>query len=281
MKIESITIPTGEDFWLVSFKNTRTGLEESFLRRKKEVSSLGDGLMLDITFEMMQNIFSSDESTTQIREASKEFEDEISQETGYIKKKEKIIELCNYFNSSSYQQSAQNFLSTKEIKEECEYYHSLYNVSTKTLLSHIFIVYTHEITYAIKVSRDTGLVSEWYSIDKSPAYNQNIYWFSLDMQTGEKIEYYQPFTDEEGKNILGERKIDYKTNEVLQTNYFYKYEELDNEKKELVKDVPYKESIFSLQEKPYGVVVEFLTSWTPWRDVYDDGKDIVEEISKL
>lgn len=282
MKIESITIPTGKEFWLITFKNTNTGLEESFLRRKKELSTLSDDLLTDITLEMMQNIFSSDEVTTQIREASKKFEDEISEETGYVKNKEKIIELCNYFNSSPYQKSAQDFLLSKQVKEKCEYHHSVYNVSTKTMLSHIFIVYTPDIAYAIKVAKDTVVVSEWYSIDQLPDYNQDTYWYSLDMQTGEKIEYYKPFTSAEGmKNIVGEQKIDYKTSKILQTNYFYNYKELNNEQKELIKDLPYKESIFSLQEKPYGVVVEFLTSWTPWRDIYDDGKDIVEEISKL
>jgi len=277
MKIESITILTGEDFWLVSFRNTETGLAESFLRRKKELSS-NDGLMIDVTFEMMQSIFSSDEVTTQIREISKKFGDEISEETGYVKNKEKIIELCNYFNSSPYQKSAQNFLLSKQVKEKCEYHHSVYNVSTKTMLSHIFMVYTSNVAYAIKVARDTVLVSEWYSIDQLP----DAYWYSLDMQTGEKIEYYKPLSGgKDGKNIVGEQKIDYKTGKILQTNYFYNYTELNNEQKELIKDLPYKESIFSLQEKPYGVVVEFLTSWTPWRDVYDDGKDIVVEISKL
>jgi hypothetical protein len=281
MKIESITMPTGEDFWLITFKNTITGLEESFLRRKKELSTLSDDLIIDITLEMMQNIFSSDEITTQIREASKKFEDEISEETGYVKNKEKIIELCNYFNSSPYQKSAQNFLLSKHVKQKCEYHHSVYNVSTKTMLSHIFIVYTPDIAYAIKVAKDTVVVSEWYSIDQSSDDNQDTYWYSLDMQTGEKIEYYKPFTSGEDIKIVGEQKIDYKTSKILQTNYFYNYKELNNEQKELIKDLPYKESIFSLQEKPYGVVVEFLTSWTPWRDVYDDGKDIVVEISKL
>ena len=42
MKIENISLSNGEESWLISFKNTKTGLEERFLRKKKELSTLGD-----------------------------------------------------------------------------------------------------------------------------------------------------------------------------------------------------------------------------------------------
>ena len=176
---------------------------------------------------------------------------------------DKIRLVCNILNDSKYRETAQQFLTQKQIELNCKYSYAVSNPNNQKPAAYVFFA-TDKITkaYYIKVDAVNNAVSEWYITDDVALETPR--WFSLNLLTDEYIEYY---VINKNNSIYTEKKFDVKTNQELVTNYFQVFKDMTLEQQGLIKDLPFKETSVCWSNKPNGFTVEFLPSYA---DVYDN-----------
>lgn len=160
----------------------------------------------------------------------------------------------NYFKASK--EYADEFIAIRTGIAETEYSYSVYNATSKEVISHVF----RAEEYLIKVAGEA--VSEWYKQDGEINGIRYSY-ISLDLDTGTPIEYY---------NVDGPvmSKYDLSGNQVVSTHFFAPVPE---DKAVLLDDFSHRESIFAWSDKDYGFIVEFHGPVTkPYDDCTDDEK---------
>lgn len=137
---------------------------------------------------------------------------------------------------------ANEFIAIKEGVSPMEYRYSVYNSTTKQIISRVFIT----SGYFIKVSN--GAVSEWYEIDGKVNGIQHSF-VALNTETGEPIEYYD-YID----TALHKFSLD--GTFIVSTNGC-SYDSLSEEMKTAVADFEFKDTIFMYSDKAYGLIFEF------------------------
>jgi hypothetical protein len=183
----------------------------------------------------------------------------------FAKNADKISMVCDLMNGSKYKTIAQNFLTQKNIELQCKYSYSVSDPATQKPAAHVFFATDKtQVGYYVKVSRATNNVSEWYiNEDIMRSEESQVIWFSLDLTTNEKLEYYVLETID---SVMTEKKFNVATNEQLATNHFERFNDLTLEQQELIKDLPFKRTTVCWSNKSNGFTVEFLPVY---KDVYD------------
>jgi len=172
--------------------------------------------------------------------------------------------VCDLMNNSKYKTIAQNFLTQKNIQLECRYSYSVSNPATQQPAAHVFFATDKtQYGYYIKVSRATDAVGEWYINEQITNLVDSAKWFSLNVVTNEKLEYY---VLELVNNEMVEKKFSVLTNEEIVTNVFQKFSQLSSKQQELIKDLPFKRTSVCWSNKANGFTVEFLPAY---EDVYE------------
>ena len=121
----------------------------------------------------------------------------------------------------------------------------MYSVEDHRLLGELYIFIGD--AYWVKVN-DKGEASELY-FKNHPKY-PDCWGVSINPETLKPIEYYK----ETLKTI---KKYDFKTNVLLQTNYFVSgFDDLPKTYQEKLKNFDHKDKIFYYANKPYGKIVE-------------------------
>ena len=180
------------------------------------------------------------------------------------KNADKIRMVCNLMNNSKYKAIAQNFLTQKNIQLECKYSYSVSNPANQQPAAYVFFATDKtQYGYYIKVSRATDTVSEWYINEQITNLVDSAKWFSLDVVTNEKLEYY---VLQLVNNEMVEKKFSVSTNEEIVTNVFQRFSMMTVEQQELIKDLPFKRTSVCWSNKANGFTVEFLPAY---EDVYE------------
>lgn len=167
----------------------------------------------------------------------------------------------DFFNDSEYRMLAQDFLTQKEISWECIYWYSVADENSNKALAHVFFAWEvgNQTAYFIKVNRTANAVTEWYRTDNLHEDNTPASWVALDIVTNAVKEYY---VNEMVDGVFVEHKHDAVTNERIATNVFQGFVLFTQEQQDKIKNLPLKQTCFMWKNKPAGLTVEFLPSFS-------------------
>ena len=87
---------TNKNYWVICFNNTITNQQDYFLHEYNQISAI-NGDMIEITEEILNSVFYNDESTTQLRELSKIWEEQLCKEVGCTNGCDERMELLKNF----------------------------------------------------------------------------------------------------------------------------------------------------------------------------------------
>lgn len=141
---------------------------------------------------------------------------------------------------------ANEFVAIKLGISEVTYFYTVYNATTKTIISRVFECSEGGINYLIKVS--SGQVTEWYKANTE--FNGSVKLFvALDVNTDEVIEYY-----ETQAGVVTKYSTD---GTPIVTTIWCGYDAIPTDKKQLLADFSFKDTIQAYSDKSYGFCVEF------------------------
>ncbi len=158
--------------------------------------------------------------------------------------------LLNYYENheviDSYKIYANEFSAIHLGEVNCEYVYSVYNSNTKQIISRVYASESNGYLYFIKVTSNG--VSEFYK-SWGELNGQKHFFVSLDIVSEEPVEYYDIV---DGCVV----KFDLNGNELSRT-ITESYDSIPEDKKYLLDDFTFKDSITAWSDKSYGFIVEF------------------------
>ena len=201
----------------------------------------------------------------------------ISLDDAKILFKETQSEYCSfqnigqYYNDESFYKNnqliANEFIAVKEGIVSTEYDYSIYNATTKEYTNQVFVTKDSNLIFLIKVLDES--VTEWYQQNGVIDGVQHSF-ISLDLETGDPIEYY----DIVG-NVMSKYSLD---GTFIVSTFLGNYSTIPQEKQTLLEGFPYIDNIFAWSDKTYGFIVEYKRyDFIPYNDCNEEQKLFLEE----
>lgn len=176
-----------------------------------------------------------------------------------------------YYSDESFYKAnqlvANEFIAVKEGIPSTDYDYCIYNATTKEYTNQVFVAKDVDTSFLVKVL--DGAVTEWYQENGVINEVQHSY-ISLDLETGNPIEYY----DIVG-NVMSKYSLD---GTFIVSTYFGDCSSISKENQLLLDGFQYNNGIFAWSDKSYGFIVEYKRyDLIPYADCNDEQKSELDQ----